>query len=168
MSKHRIPSFLVIVFILTGLTSGVLMIRHEMEKGREAITSAPVREEPFQALDEALSSAPEDEADHIRQLMATDAPLDSSQPEPYQVQRVKTSPVVVTLHEEETGLVVATMSDASEELDNTLRLIDSYALLRDPSASLDSPENRAVIEQMQKNAAIRAAQAPLKLPRPQR
>jgi|GEM_PF-6124728 len=170
MRHYRFYFFFMLVFVLTGVAIGLLWARHELKYPGISTTSSPVEEEPFQSIDEALETAPKEDAAHLRQLLVTPEPMS----EPSVPAVTLPVPSASSATPAQTPLPsVATEADSvvydvTEEFENTQRLVDSYAPLRDPAVSLDTPGNRKAIEQMQKNAAKRAAQLPATMPRPQR
>ncbi len=173
MHKRRFQIIFTMVFVMTGVAIGLIWALRELRHPTPiAEEPAPVDEKPFQTVDEALARAPDADAEHMRQLLDAEEPIQPS-PAPTEPQSVPEQPAQAVALPLPVQLPVAVESatvvyDASVEAENTQRLVDSYAPLRDPAVSLDSPENRKAIEQMQANAAKRAAEAPKSLPKPQR
>jgi hypothetical protein len=165
MSHHRITSFFVFVFLLSGLAIGILWLRRELKERDEPVVSAPAEKEPFQTVDEALEGAPVADSAHLRELLDAGEPL-ASDPVSETVSPVPPEPLsgFIPPQDSDPAETVAVVNDADEELNNTKRLVDSFAPLRDPAVSMDSPENRKAIELMVKNAAMRAANPPKIVP----
>ena len=171
MNQRRFQFLFTIAFVVTGVAIGLVWALRELKHPTRDVEQAYAEEEPFQTVDEALAEASEGDAGHIRQMLYADEPMPLS-PVPAAPVAVVSSQALAPAQAPATqpGAVesASVVYDASAELENTKRLIDSYAPLRDPAVSLDSPENRKAIQQMQANAAKRAAEAPKSLPSPQR
>jgi len=172
MHTRRFQFFFTIVFVMTGVAIGLIWALRELRHPAPIVAEpAPVDEKPFQTVDEALAGAPDADAEHMRQLLDAEEPI-QQYPAPAALPPLPEQPTLAVALPPPPipvgGESAAVVYDASVEAENMQRLVDSFAPLRDPAVSLDSPENRQAIQQMQANAAKRAMEAPKSLPKPQR
>ena len=157
--------FFLFVFICSGVGIGAFWIYRELTKPVEAAAQV-ASSQPFQKPEETLADVPETEAAHLRELMVVEEPLAPAVASTAPVPQPESS--APAAQPTPVSAPVEVVYDATEELANTQRLINSYAPLRDPSVSLDTPANQQAIEEMRRNAAQRAMQMPTSMPRPQR